>query len=260
VNLQRIEDGDRLRRILDAKDMTQPELAARLSAITGEEVTRSIVANYISGRTRMSEAIRAQIAGALKVSVEEIWGVAARGGVSVGGTVTSNVARIEDASAFAMTAAIPRWRSASAGHQGGDSSFVQDGFKEVQVAFLVGGLSKIDQHAVVDVSGNSMTPRVNSGESLIIYKDEILYRNSIVLARAPSELGGDTFVKALRSVNNVWQLHSVNKEDGQDFENLEDWQIHGYAICRFGDDTEDEEFNVEWRNGRPLRAIRSLQG
>jgi hypothetical protein len=265
----RVAEGEALRDAMVKRDTQASELASKIST-EEDPITRNVVHHMVKGITRISEQRKARIAAALKLSVDDIWPPLARGGLKSGGAASGvlirepagnnpgNVSRIDDASSFAMTAAISRWRSASAGHQGGDGSFMQDGYKEVQVAFLVGGPSKIDRHAVVDVSGNSMMPRVNSGESLIIYKDEILYRNSIVLAKAPPDLGGETFVKALRWVDNMWQLHSVNKADGQDFLKLDDWEIYGYAICRFGDDTEDEQFNVEWRNGRPLRAIRSL--
>jgi SOS-response transcriptional repressor LexA len=253
-NPKRVEEGDQLKAAVALRDMTYRQLA-KLISTEDDAVTQDIVAQMAGGISRISDERKARIAAAMKLSVDQIWGTGAQGGATVSGRVSGNVLRLEETEAFTASVAIPRWRSALAGYDSEESDFQRDGYAEVPVAFLVGGRSQIDRHDLVTVSGNSLAPRVNSGEALVIYRDSMLYRNSIVLAQCTDNDGTRVYVKALRSVNGQWQLHSINKAEGDDFVDLSGWQIFGYAVARFGDDADEEGFNVEWRNGRPLRAL-----
>jgi len=150
---------------------------------------------------------------------------------------------------FTTTAAIRSWRGALAGFNGEECYLWEDGVFEVPTAFMIGGPAKIDQHDVVRVSGMSMSPRVLSGDRVIIYRDPTLIRNSIVLATSP-EL--KVYLKVLRHVCDRWELDSLGL--GDHFPDLTGWKVHGYAITILRSDDDEPGPNVEWRTGKPLRA------
>ena len=152
---------------------------------------------------------------------------------------------------FALTAAVPSWLGARASLDPMDEEeFEQDDAPyEIPTAFLVGGDRKIDRHMVARVAGMSMSPRIVSGDRVIIFMDQVLFPDSIVLAESPDR---QVFLKALRfdSKARRYELHSL-AHDGQRFEDLDGWKIIGYAVAILGD---QDGRNVEWRMGAHLRA------
>lgn len=119
---------------------------------------------------------------------------------------------------------------------------------EVPSAFIVGGFEKIDSHLLIRVSGVSMAPRIHSGERVLIHKDHTPRPNTIVFAESP---GGALFLKCLVFDGGRYVLTSYATE-GISVQDLHGWRIHGYAIAIIGDG--DGGRNIEWREGRPLRA------
>lgn len=152
---------------------------------------------------------------------------------------------------FAMTVAIPAWRGVLGGNSLEDEAVYEreEDPEEIPSAFLVRGIDGIELHDVIKVSGNSMYPRVESGERIIIFRDSIPRANTIVFAASPE---GRQYIKCLRQPGRHFILDSY-AEDGLTVENIAGWTIYGYAIAILGPPGMGSR-NIEWNEGRPLRA------
>lgn len=131
-----------------------------------------------------------------------------------------------------------------------DCEFVEDDVpQEVPTAFFVKGPRSADQHDVLRINGPSMSPRIKSGQRVLIHRDDVLIPNSIVFATSPHN---KRYIKVLREAGRFFELHSINPE-GATFRDLAGWRIHGWAVAIWGD-PEQGIPNVEWAMGAPLRA------
>lgn len=152
---------------------------------------------------------------------------------------------------FGVTVAIRSWRGAMAAASPDDECPFDrepDPY-EVPSAFLVGGPERAELHDVVKVSGSSLEDRVMSGERILFYRDATIYRDSIVFAASPD---GRLFMKVIRKAGGTYHLASL-KDGAATFTDLDGWTIYGYAVAIIGD-PEAGTRNIEWANGRPLKA------
>jgi len=225
--------------------LSQEEFASLLG------VSRSALASYETGRNPVPDSVLLAAAAMCRIPLE--WFLDGQDSAPPADhREPPNAAFVDDritVQAFTTTAAIRSWRGALAGFNGEDCYFEEDGTYEVPVAFLVGGIAKIDLHDVVRVSGMSMAPRILSGDRVIVYRDQTLIRNAIVLATSPA---GKVYLKVLRHRNERWELDSIG--NGDHFPDLGGWQVHGYAVTIIRSDDEEPGPNVEWRSGKPLKA------
>lgn len=142
---------------------------------------------------------------------------------------------------------VPLWKGALAfdGFEG-EGIYERDGLFEIPAFFLGGQDPGLFQ--AVSVQGMSMSPRIQSGEKVIIRTGSDLISGAIVLLQNPD---GKAFLKVLelsprpRAVS----LH----EAGIAFDDLTGWVIIGHAIGIYGD-PEKGTRNIEYADGRVLRV------
>lgn len=151
---------------------------------------------------------------------------------------------------FAVRVAIAAYRGVMAGDSYDDEAFYEreDEPTEVPTAFLIGGLDKIDQHELVKVNGTSMSPRIWSGDKVVIYKDPTPLPKTIVFCESPT---GQLFLKRLVKGPARLELASYHP-NGLHVSDIAGWKIHGHAIAIIGS-PEQGSRNIEWNDGAPLR-------
>jgi len=228
------------RESLDWK-MAAAELAEKLG------VSPQVLSSWETSRHNPKRDMLAKLSEVLKVS--EGW---LRTGTGEG--PQPEITTVDDSKlleGFTTTVALPRWIGVlAAGSFDDEATLERSGHEEVPGAFLVGGIRNINMHEVVRVAGNSMSPRIESGEGVVIYLDPTPRRNTIVLAQDPE---GKTVLKVLRqNSDGTMFLNSINP-NGASFENLTGWVYFGHAVTILGDD-DREGANIEWRGGSPLKA------
>ena len=152
---------------------------------------------------------------------------------------------------FAVTVAVRAWESALAGLDNESECFFEptDAPYEIPSAFLVGGLDMVDFHDLVRVSGRSMSPLIEPGDRVLFFQDSSPRRNTVVMAQCPENR---IFIKVLRDVKGVWELHSLNPQGAQ-FDNLRGWKIHGYAVAILRD-PDGGNMNIMWPFGQPIKV------
>lgn len=246
-----MEDFPKSKKLRRARDWHRPPFnQEEFAKLIG--IKRAALASYETGRNPIPDSVLISVASMCKIPLE--WFLDGQDTMPplADQSEQPNAKLLDDRAlveGFVTTAAIRSWKGALAGFNGEECYFEEDGTFEVPVAFLVGGISKIELHDVVRVSGMSMAPRIVSGDRVIVYRDETLIRNSIVLATSPDD---KVYLKVLRRANDRWELASLGK--GDHFTDLSGWRIHGYAVTIIRTDDEEPGPNVEWRSGKPLRA------
>lgn len=161
------------------------------------------------------------------------------------------VRRVQPKPGYIVTVAIAAYKGVMAGHSLDQESYyeLEDLPLEVPAAFLIGGIEKIDAHEVIRISGNSMASRVNSGDRVVIFKDDTPRQNTIVFVESPDHR---LYLKCLRVGEAKFILESYS-DHGLTVDDMTGWKIHGYAIAILGDPDSGIR-NIEWNDGRPLKA------
>lgn len=170
-------------------------------------------------------------------------------------TSEANVIELKDhqsrriATGFAITIAVRSWRGVlAAGDDYEDCYLEEDGMSEIPTAFLVGGMQNAELHGVVRVAGNSMSPRIESGERVIVYLDPTPIPNAIMMVQSPD---GKVMLKVVRNNGGMaWSFESIHR-DGLKNDAPKGWSFKGVAVAVMGHP--DSGRNIEW-TGRPLRA------
>lgn len=221
--------------------LTQADLARELG------VSQPVVSNWERGRNGPSSSMAKRIVQLL--NIKDHWLATGEGPMrDEPEVVIVNDPQITEG--FASTVALPVWRGIlAAGSWSDECIFELDGLQEIPIFFLRGGAAHASEHAIARVAGLSMSPRIGSGESCIIYLDPVPKPNSISLVKSPD---GRAYLKALRQTGNSWKLESVNK-GGITIEDLAGYELVGHAIAIIGGD-DREGANIEWRGGRPLKV------
>lgn len=152
---------------------------------------------------------------------------------------------------FATTVAVRAWASAIAAIDLEEESYFEpiDVPHEIPAAFLVGGVRNLYKHDLVKVSGRSMSPAIEPGDRVLFFQDKTPKKNTIVMAQSPDH---KVFIKALRYVDDTWQLHSLHKS-GATITSLKGWEIHGYGVAIFKD-VDGINPNIVWPFGQPLKV------
>lgn len=139
------------------------------------------------------------------------------------------------------------WRGVMAGN--GDCEFWESDSPEFRAipSFLAG--NDPERHVLCIASGLSMAPRIDHAERAVVCLDPDPPIGSLVVAR---RLDGANFIKILRRGAASLQLHSVNP-DFQPIEDVRDWSLKGYVVAILHTYS-GPGANIEWDDGRPLRA------
>ena len=143
---------------------------------------------------------------------------------------------------------LPTWRGTIAGD--GECEFFDDDSHELSAvpAFLAG--NDPYNHVLCIASGASMFPRVKNGERVVLRLDRNPPTGAIVVAKRPD---GANFVKVLgQDSRGQLELYSLN-EEFQPITQLDGWELRGYAVAILHS-YEPGQANIEWDNGRALRA------
>lgn len=143
---------------------------------------------------------------------------------------------------------IRQWRGANAGSPDEDSSFDLDPEDAYEVyAFLVDG--KPDIHDAFRIRGESMSPRVEQGDRVIVRYEPAPTYGSIVMVQSPD---GKVYLKVLKKTTNGIEFHSVNPRF-KPITEPEGWVCKGFAIAIIKEPSGNRGITLEWLEGRPLR-------
>jgi len=153
--------------------------------------------------------------------------------------------------AMATNVRVRSYRGAlAAGSLQEEPIYEEDDWYEVPAAFLVEGPEAALEHAIIQVTGFSMAPRIESGERILFRQDAMMRTGVISLVRNPE---GKRMVKVVRSLGDGrYAIASINKA-GASASDLTGWEMLGYAVAIIGPGGTGQK-NIEYDEGRPLRA------
>lgn len=143
---------------------------------------------------------------------------------------------------------IRQWRGANAGTDNEELSF--DLVPEEAYAiwgWVVDG--KPDIHDSFRISGESMSPRIEHGDRVIVRIEPDPPYGAIVAAQSPA---GQVFFKVFRRGAVGPELHSINPKFSPILD-LHGWECKGFAIAIIKEPDGNRGFSLEWLEGLPLR-------
>jgi transcriptional regulator with XRE-family HTH domain len=139
------------------------------------------------------------------------------------------------------------WRGVLAG-DGEEPYYAEEELPREVWAFLTGG--DTENHDVLEVASDSMYDRIEQGDLVIVRRTVSPPPNTIVAVQSP---GGSTYLKILRrnAQTGSLDLESANPKYRKILD-VRGWVFQAVAVAIIGPPGAGR--NIEWNEGRPLRA------